>query len=214
MLLKNHGIYLFVLSGILCGSETLACTVQRCDGMELPSVASEYIGQGYSDIKIDSIFNEKYLFLTSADDVNKCTVLFEIKDGLINKNPILGIDGKVCNLSVLDKYVISSWRDKGMWNEDIYEIAPDGKWSLLFNDECVGCQQVKRSFFKNGQRYKTKLLSGSDDLPSRKELSGKVGVTKAYLYDEPDDKRKLKAYLVEEMFLSFWICLKMVITIR
>lgn len=132
------------------------CTAGKCYGVKLP-----YIEQGYSEIRILDILNKKYLILTSAGDVNKCSVLFEVKADVVDEVPIKFGDGKICNLSVVGKYVTSSWRDKGMWNEDVYEIAHDGKWHFLFKDECVGCQQVKRSLFKNGQIYKTQLLSDS-----------------------------------------------------
>lgn len=187
--------YIFILTPFFVMAQV--CTAEKCDGVKLPSVVTTYIEQGYSEIRTLDILNKKYLMLTSAGDVNKCSVLFEVKADVVDEVPIKFGDRKVCNLSVVGKYVTSSWRDKGMWNEDVYEIAHDGKWHFLFKDECVGCQQVKRSLFKNGQLYKTQLLSDSVDFSSRKELSGKVNVVKAYLYAAPDDKSKLKAYLIE-----------------
>lgn len=189
-------VFIFLLN-TLYSSITLACTSKKCDNLVFPSVVKKYIEDGFSEVKVDYIFNAKYLLLTSNHDVNKCSILFEIKDRLIKNTPILGGDGKLCNLSILNNIIISSWRDKGVWSEDIYKIEVGGTWNLLFNDRCIGCQQVKRSIFKNGEVYKTALLSDGDDFSSRKNLSGKIEVVKSFLYSSPNEQGKIKAYLVK-----------------
>ncbi|WP_342040764.1 hypothetical protein [Aeromonas caviae] len=179
------------------------CNAQSCKGFITPPLVKTLLNDGYEKIEIKKIFDLEYLFVTTSHDVNQCSIIFKIVHGKIEDTPSAGVDGKLCNISLHDKYVVSSWRDKGEWNDDVYMIIQD-KWTLLFRDACVGCQQVKRIYKKDGKNNHTVLLSDGSDFLSREPLNGIVEESKAHLYSGPKESEVLKAYLIrgDEFILS------------
>ncbi|WP_267432428.1 hypothetical protein [Erwinia psidii] len=167
------------------------------DGLTYPEVAQEFISKGYSDASINLLNDIKYLYLSSESDVNKCSVVFRVKNGRVDNTPSAGADGKLCNISESDGNVISSRRDQGIWYDDVYQVPSEGKWLLLFTDSCADCQQVKRIHYKNGIKESEELLSGGGGYKNRKPLNGKISGKKAFLYSKPDELGKLKAYLIK-----------------
>lgn len=178
-------------------SFAVVCNIQHCDGYPLPVAARDFVSKGYSDIRIDTLKNERFLFLSNENDVNKCFVLFGVNDSGIKKEPIIGPSDNFCNPSQVGGNVTSSWRDQGIWNNDVYQVNSDGGLTLLLRDSCSDCEQVKRTYFKNGQGVKKVLLSGGDNYLSRKKIEGYVKASKVYLYKHPDEREKTRAYLVK-----------------
>ncbi|WP_205245532.1 hypothetical protein [Erwinia amylovora] len=174
-----------------------SCGKKSCGGLPLPASARQFISNGYSKVDINFIKNSKYLFLSSENDVNRCSVIFKIKRGKIESEPFMGQNGKLCNLSEAKDSVVSLRRDQGVWYNDIYKVESEKPWVLLFTDSCTDCQQVKRTYFINGIEVRKELLSEGDDFSSRKILSGVISTKKAFLYSQPDDQKKTKAYLIE-----------------
>ncbi|MEN4889913.1 hypothetical protein ABEI22_13160 [Erwinia billingiae] len=161
------------------------------------------INSGYEEISIQNYFGHNYLIGTTKNEVNKCSVLFGIANGEINNSPMVGVNEQICNVSVRDNKVVSSWRDEGKWNDDVYKINEHGKWILIFRDSCIGCEQVKRVFYKSGKLSEGSLLTDGDDFTSRKELIGEVAVKRASLFKESDLKMKSKSYLVKGDVVTF-----------
>lgn len=198
MVLRNI-ILLAVLSisGISVNAYSAECTSLSCEGLVLPASAQQFISKGYSDIKISTLGNNKYLYLSSESDVNKCSVVFKVSSNHIESAPSAGEDGKLCNISVLNGNVVSSRRDQGRWYNDVYKISPGKSWVLLFTDSCADCQQVKRIYYKNGIIERRELLSEGANYPARKPLGGVVSIQKAFLYSKPDEQKKMKSYLIK-----------------
>jgi hypothetical protein len=198
MLLKKI-IMLTTLSLISISANSYAtdCTAKICDGMKLPASSQKFVKKGYSDVEVKILNDNKYLFLSSENDVNKCSVIFEINNNEIDASPFAGEDGKLCNMSSVNDHVISSYRDQGAWINDVYKIVSGKNWDLLFSDFCADCQQVKRVYYANGIRSHQELVSEGDDYSKRKPLNGIVLVQKSSLYSQPDEQGKLKAYLVK-----------------
>ncbi|SIR55832.1 hypothetical protein [Aeromonas veronii] len=184
-----------------CFAET--CNADTCGGLVIPAIAKKLITDGYESVEIKKLLGNEYLFLTTLHDVNRCSVIFKVTNNKIDENPTAGLVEKLCNVSTNNGYVISSWRDKGEWNENIYENNK-GKWKLTLSDSCVGCEQVKRIFLDNGKVIRTILVSDGHDFLSREPLVGVIEESKAYLYSGPREKLALKAYLVkgDEFVLS------------
>jgi len=179
------------------------CNAQSCRGLITPPLVKKLVNDGYEEIEIKKVLEYEYLFVTTSHEVNQCSIIFKVVHGKIEDTPAAGMDGTLCNISTHDKYAVSSWRDKGEWNDDIYEVTQD-KWTLLFRDTCVGCQQVKRVFTSNGKNNRTILLSDGRDFLSRKPLKGVVEESKVHLYNGPKESEILKAYLIrdDEFILS------------
>lgn len=148
-------------------------------------------------MKVGVLQNNKFLFLSSDGDVNKCSILFKIDGDKFNEDPVIGLDANFCNVTQMGGSVISSWRDKGVWNSNVYRVDSQGKWVLLLNDSCTNCQQVKMRYFKNGVVIRKILFSEGEGYISRKELSEYIKIPKAFLYKKPDEKIKTSAYLID-----------------
>ncbi|KAB8311653.1 hypothetical protein EH228_09690 [Erwinia endophytica] len=185
------------LIGVCANSYAEMCTEKSCGGLPLPASAQQFIANGYSKIDIATLVNGKYLFLSSESDVNKCSVIFKIEAGKIENRPSAGQDGKLCNISETESSVVSSRRDQGIWYNDVYQVAPGKPWVLLFTDSCADCQQVKRIYFTNGIESRKELLSEGEKISSRKILNGVISIQKSFLYSQPDNKKKTKAYLIK-----------------
>lgn len=179
------------------------CNAQSCKGLITPPLVKKLLNDGYEKIEIKKILDLEYLFVTTSHEVNQCSIIFKIVHGKVEDTPSAGMDGKLCNISFHDKYVVSSWRDKGEWNDNVYEVVQD-KWTLLFRDTCVGCQQVKRIYTNNGKNNRTILLSDGSDFLSREPLKGVIEESKVHLYSGPKESEALKAYLIrgDEFILS------------
>lgn len=184
-------------SGMSENAYSEECTFTSCEGLALPSSAQQFISKGYAEVKINTLNNSKYLYLSSESDVNKCSVIFKIDNNHIENTPTSGADGKLCNISELNGNVVSSRRDQGRWYNDVYQTSPGKLWHLLFTDSCADCQQVKRTYYKNGIKDREELLSEGDNYSIRKPLNGIVSIKKAFLYSKPDEQKKMKAYLIK-----------------
>lgn len=198
MLLKKI-IILTALSLVSISANSYAtdCTAEICDGMELPASSQMLIENGYANVEVKMLNDSKYLFLSSEGDVNKCSVIFKIQNDKIEGSPTAGEDGKLCNVSAINGYVVSSYRDQGTWINDVYQVLSGQPWALLFSDFCADCQQVKRVYYKDGIRSHQELMSEGDDYSARKPLNGVVLVQKISLYSQPNEQAKTKAYLVK-----------------
>ncbi|AFJ46276.1 hypothetical protein EBL_c11720 [Shimwellia blattae DSM 4481 = NBRC 105725] len=185
------------LIGISIDSYASDCTVSICDGMKLPASSKIFIEKGYADIEVKILNNKKYVFLSSEGDINKCSVIFNVQNNKIESPPVAGEDGKLCNVSAINNYVVSSYRDQGIWINDVYKVLSGKPWTLLFSDFCADCQQVKRVYYKNGIRSFQELMSEGDDYSARRPLNGIVLVKKVFLYSRPDEQSKTKEYLVK-----------------
>ncbi|WP_421241207.1 hypothetical protein [Aeromonas enteropelogenes] len=194
-------VLLLISGSFPCFAET--CNAASCGGLVIPPIAKKLINDGYENVEIRELLGNKYLFITTSHEVNRCSVIFEVVNNEIDKTPKAGLDGKLCNVSTNNGYVISSWRDKGEWNENIYENIKN-KWTLIFSDACVGCQQVKRTVLNNGKVNRTILVSDGSDFLSREPLVGFIEASKTYLYSGPRENLALKAYLIkgDEFILS------------
>lgn len=182
---------------LIANSYASDCNLKVCNGLVLPESAHRFIMKGYKDVGIKIFNNNKYIFLSSESDVNKCSVIFNVKDGQVESIPPAGEDGKLCNILEVNGNIVSSYRDQGVWFNDIYQISSEKTWVLLFSDSCADCHQIKRTYYTNGAISRVELMSEGDNYSIRKPLSGVVLVQKAILYSMPDEQKKLKAYLVK-----------------
>lgn len=184
------------------------------DGLTLPEAAKDFVSKGYSNVSMNLLNNTKFLYLSSENDVNKCSVVFKVNNNRIENTPSAGADGKLCNITGNDGLVISSRRDQGVWFNDVYRVSSDDEWSLLFTDSCANCQQVKRIHYKNGVKDYEELMTGSGDSKNRKPLNGCVSVDKAFLYSAADELKKRKRISLKGMSSHLLICPRMAPFIR
>lgn len=193
----NYVSIMLFITVLSCDSLAGTCDIHTCNGYDIPESAKNFIINGYSEIKVAHLQKETFLFLNSVGDINNCSVLFKIEDEKIDKEPVIGQNGDFCNVTQVGDAIISTWREQGVWNSNVYRINSLGKFELLYNDSCIDCQQVKRTYFNNGDVTRKILLSKGDGYLSRKELEGYIVIPKASLYQKPDVRQKTKAYLIK-----------------
>ncbi|WP_350313085.1 hypothetical protein OHJ28_00665 [Dickeya fangzhongdai] len=133
--------------------------------------------------------------ITTGNDINKCSTLFQITATGIKEKPVLPEKNPICNYSINKNNVISSWKDEGKWNEDIYQVS-DEKWTLMFRDACVGCGIVKRTYFKEGVATETALLKDESIYTERAPIFGTVSVEKTVLLNSPIMTDRKNSYLI------------------
>lgn len=197
-LIMNKLITLLSIIGVSISSYASECTIKACDNLMLPPVAQDFISQGYEDIEIKTLNDNKYLFLSTGNNVNKCSIVFDITGIEIDTTPFIGGNGKLCNVSEVNGNIVSSYRDQGVWFNDVYQWISKKNWVLLFTDSCSDCLQVKRIYYINGIKGNRELLSEGDDFSKRKPLNGVISVQKASLYSLPNENKEIRAYLVRD----------------
>mgnify|MGYP001131893574 CR=1 FL=1 len=199
-MIKN--ILLRALSGVFfilpsCSfAQDSICNVNTCAGFPVPLIVKDFIKNGYEKINLVTILGEKYVIVTTENEINKCAVLFPVNEVGIAKTPVNFQNNNFCNYSILDGKVISSWKDTAKWYDDIYQLN-NNNWVLLFRDECVGCSVVKRIYFENSKPSATLLLSDGSDFTKRSKIFGVISVQKASLFRSANFDDKLKAYLIK-----------------
>ncbi|NAT77148.1 hypothetical protein CWD78_06265 [Dickeya dadantii] len=193
-------LHIFILSFLLIFTnvtfaENKLCDNNYCEGFPIPESIKNMTKNGYEKIKSDIILGKKYLLITTESDINKCSTLFPITAMGIKETPILPEKNLICNYSINKNNVISSWKDEGKWNEDIYQVS-DEKWTLMFRDACVGCGIVKRTYFKEGIATETALLKDESTYTERAPIFGTVSVEKTTLLNSPTMTDKKNSYLI------------------
>ncbi|MBO8132844.1 hypothetical protein [Dickeya fangzhongdai] len=187
-------ILLFLTSFKTFANENL-CSKDYCDGFTVPRNIRNMINNGYGKTTLVIILGRKYLIATTNSDINKCSLVFLIKDNEIKETPVLPGKNPICNYSINKNNVISSWKDEGKWNEDIYQVS-DEKWTLMFRDACVGCGIVKRTYFKEGVATETALLKDESIYTERAPIFGTVSVEKTVLLNSPIMTDRKNSYLI------------------
>ncbi|WP_050515623.1 hypothetical protein [Dickeya undicola] len=192
---KRTILALFFLTSFKIFANENLCSKDYCDGFTVPDNIKTIINNGYGKTTSAIILGEKYLIATTNSDINKCSLIFLIKDNEIKETPVLPEKNPICNYSINKNNVISSWKDEGKWNEDIYQVSGE-KWTLMFRDTCVGCGIVKRTYFKEGVATETVLLKDESTYTERTPVFGTVSVDKAVLLNSPKMTDRKNSYLI------------------
>ncbi|HGN1208074.1 TPA: hypothetical protein ACKRPP_003576 [Proteus mirabilis] len=175
--------------------------IKKYEKYNIPISVKDIIENGYYDIEIKTISNNKYFIATSENEVNKCSIFFKIENNSINPISIMGVNEPICNVTIDNDKLISSWRDEGVWNESVYKIDSNREWRLLLKDSCVGCDYIKRVSINENGEFEKSLLLNNENPYLRKKLYGTVVVDKAKLYKNENDNIS-NAYLIKgDMFV-------------
>ncbi|WP_421682962.1 hypothetical protein HKW98_18545 [Stutzerimonas urumqiensis] len=177
-----------------------ACLSGKCKTIAPSQEMLESIENGYSEISLDDLTldGNPEVVLTHREEgnVNVCSNIYryDLHSGFFSR---LEIQPKqLCNYSITNRQIISSYRSKAKWHEDIYSIKDDGL-VLEISDSCVGCDQVERTVYLPGGKTEQLLVTNNIDHRLRTPLSTTITSRKATLYREPGLKAPTKMYLVE-----------------
>ncbi|AWH89625.1 hypothetical protein [Limnobaculum parvum] len=177
-------------------AEDKSCSIDFCGGIALPKSIKDLINGGYNNIEVVNLLNKRYLTITSNNEINKCSILFSINENSIDDTSVFPKGNQICNYKIINNNFVSHWRDGGKWYEDIYQMK-DSKGELIFRDECIGCDLIKRTVYSKNKIKSTALLTGDDNFTERKTISGVISVNKAILLKSANSNDKLRAYLIK-----------------
>lgn len=199
-LIKKTYCYLtsvvFIILSINSYAQDNVCSVNTCSGLPIPTSVKKIIATGYEGVGTTNILGSEYLIATTKNDINKCSVIFPITKSGISNKPVNFDGNPFCNYSISNDKVVSHWKDSAKWYEDIYQVK-NSSWLLVFRDECIGCDSVKRNTFENGKIVGTSLMSDADDFSKREKIIGFISANKEYILKTANSDDKSKSYLIK-----------------
>jgi hypothetical protein len=174
------------------------CQESSCKKVNLPTL-HEPVSYILSDLRG---LNGKIIIAEPTKggmDVNFCSEVYILTtDGTVNK---LTADAKesLCNVSIHEDTIISSYRDAGKWHDVVYKlIMPSRKLIKEIDDECVGCGDVARTEYNVDNSVRnTWLVTDTKNYWEREIITRHVINDKAWLYNTPDTQDRTKMYLVK-----------------
>lgn len=169
------------------------CLNGQCKSYQQNALVKLSIEDGYTEPSIIQINNVEYFSLTDKDDLNNCSRIFLVKSSFDLVQAVKSGKDQICNFKYENEKVISLWRDAGAWNESVYFVNQDGTFNFLYNDSCIGCGEIKRTYANN----ETAILGDATKLDEREALNGVITVQKAILYDLPDFEKASRSYLIK-----------------
>lgn len=199
-IMNNRLPYLIVVFFLIFTTKSFAkiddCDANACSGLPIPTSVKKIIATGYEEVGTTNILGSEYLIATTKNDINKCSAIFPITKSGISNKPVNFDGNPFCNYSISNDKVVSHWKDSAKWYEDIYQVK-NSSWLLVFRDECIGCDSVKRNIFENGKIVGTSLMSDADDFSKREKIIGIISAEKEYILKTANFNDKSKAYLIK-----------------
>lgn len=145
------------------------------------------------DINGDGI--DEILFQLGTGQVNKCFKVLRYPGAGKSLVEMVFERGEICNFRKEKSYLISSYRDMAIWNEDAYELKSDTV-RLVMSDSCVGCGNIQRNIYGVDGTVAQIVVSDEEDFEDRVPITKVVRVLKSKIYTSPDNKGSTKKYLV------------------
>lgn len=180
----------------------------RSYSIALPSGFFEDIDGAYDDVYISNLDEDgtgEVVFHLAGSDVNSCSrVLHYSKDKRALVELDFGGQG-LCNFKIRQGYIVSSYREGAVWNEDVFRIE-EGQVVLVLSDNCVGCGEIKRKKYGLDGSFVRFLVSDNTDFEKRTPMIAKVASITVEIFFSPDKTRSTAKYLVqgdEIIFIGF-----------
>jgi len=176
-----------------------ACHEGMCKAIAIPETMLDAIDNGYSQISLEDLtldgISEVILTHTAEGSVNACSKVYRYDSENETLRPMDKLQSQLCNYSIKNNYLISSYRIGAKWHEDIYKIK-NNDLILTISDSCIGCDYINRTLYLGGRKTGKLLVENSLDYRLRTPLSTTVISKKATLYSEPNINQATKMYLI------------------
>lgn len=138
---------------------------------------------------------DEVIFHLEGGGVNACSRVLSYSNDDHSLKELLFKGGSLCNFKLKDGHVISFYRDRGAWSEDVYSFK-SGKANILISDRCIGCGQVQREqYLSNGSMVRS-LVTDDPDVNKRVPLLAYVVALKARIFSAPDSRQMTNKYLI------------------
>lgn len=176
-----------------------ACHEGMCKAITIPETMLDAIDNGYSQISVEDLtldgVSEVILTHNAEGSVNACSKAYRYNSENETLRPMDKLQSQLCNYSIKNDYLISSYRSGAKWHEDIYKIE-DNDLILTISDSCIGCEYINRTLYLGGRKTENLLVENSHDYRLRTPISSTVVSKRATLYSEPNINQATKMYLI------------------
>ncbi|SFP21692.1 hypothetical protein SAMN05216229_10128 [Geopseudomonas sagittaria] len=176
-----------------------ACHEDICKAITPPETMLDAIHDGYSQISLEDLtldgIPEIILTHNAEGSVNACSKVYRYDSKFETLHSMDNIRNQLCNYSINNDHLVSSYRSGAKWHEDIYKIK-NNDLILAFSDSCIGCDYINRTIYLGSTETDTLLVTDNLDYRLRTPISTTVISQKATLYSEPNINRATKMYLI------------------
>lgn len=176
-----------------------ACHEGMCKAITIPETMLDAINNEYSQISLEDLtldgISEVILTHNAESSVNACSKVYRYDSEYETLRPMDKLQSQLCNYSIKDKHLISSYRSGAKWHEDIYKIE-NNDLILTISDNCIGCDHINRTLYLGERKTENLLVANSLDYRLRTPISKTVISKKATLYSEPNINQTTKMYLI------------------
>lgn len=176
-----------------------ACHEGMCKAIAIPETMLDAIDNGYSQISLEDLtldgISEVILTHNAEGSVNACSKAYRYNSENETLRPMDKLQSQLCNYSIKNDYLISSYRSGAKWHEDIYKIK-DNDLILTISDSCIGCEYINRALYLGGRKTENLLVENSLDYRLRTPISSTVVSKRATLYSEPNINQATKMHLI------------------
>ncbi|WP_447754244.1 hypothetical protein [Pseudomonas nicosulfuronedens] len=156
------------------------------------------IGEVYSNVSLKDIDGDGVVEVVATMESNSVNVCSKVYKYEAKSNSLIELKfsgGNICNAREESGYLVSSYRDGGVWKEDFYRFK-NGMVNIYYEDSCVGCGEVVRTEFTSSGKLQY-LVTDSEDFKGRLPVVVDVSSNKAVIYSDLEPLKLTRKYLVE-----------------
>ncbi|MFG0382815.1 XAC2610-related protein [Pseudomonas sp. zbq_18] len=183
------------------------CHESSCKTIKTPAEMLDAMDDGYSQISLEDLtldgVNEIILTHSAEGNVNICSKVFQYNNESKKLQNLTTLKKQICNYSINENNLISTYKDGAKWHEDIYK-TDNNSIHLAFSDSCIGCEYIKRIVYSDDAKTENILVTDNPNYLLRTPISTTITTKKAVLYSEPTIKYATKMYLIsgDEVLLT------------
>ncbi len=175
------------------------CKQEECERISFPKGMHDSIANGYADASLEDLTGDGVpeLIWTHVEEgsVNTCSEVYQYESIRSSFVKLRGFSKPICNYTLENSYIISSYRSGAKWHEDIYVIENGGP-VLKVTDSCLGCDYIERTTHLPGDKVEHLLVTNDSNRNQRVPLSTVITSPKAILYKAPSFDQATTMYLV------------------
>jgi hypothetical protein len=170
---------------------------ERTRDLALPLEFMNEIGDTYEEVHVEDLNGDgqnEVVFQLPRGGANSCVKVLNYDrrdDKLIE---LVFRKGGLCNYTITSGQIISSYRNRAKWIDDVYEIK-HGVANLILSDESEDLGQKVRTLFENDGVVKF-LVTDSPHVDDRVPITATVITPKARIYLSPENAAPTKKYLI------------------
>ncbi|RQH09897.1 hypothetical protein [Paraburkholderia dinghuensis] len=154
------------------------------------------IDDGYENLSIVEIYKNGNQEI-AATSAGGCSRFFSFDQAIHVFSALnVGAGKDICNYKIDGKYLTSAYKLDSKQHEDVYELK-NGTYHLVLSDVCVGCDQVSRSIYRDGQLSEKLLVTSEIKYTQRQPVTSLVATDKAWLFAEASNASRTEMYLVK-----------------